>query len=310
MRESREEFQGAKANEAMTSVLRALDEGRLEQSLVDTEFAQGDEENARKLGAVLTSLNDQVSVRQRVEALLRHDADAGKDAVLLAALVWTDPRCRRSLVDALARADEFPDQHLLPYELAVLLTASNECLGALRASHWKAFVAGLEKSFERALAQYVADVALRIPGANHQQAEDIAQEVMTDLFKLDEPPVVKWKYVQTIARRRWVDRHRRAGERNEQVASDGAGPEAIVNPDVQHLLAIREQVLIGLRALAPEERSDFEKHYFDGMTKPEIARETGREVARVGASLRRARQKFREALPALSSDAGEEEGSA
>lgn len=128
-------------------------------------------------------------------------------------------------------------------------------------------------------------------------AEDAAQEIFVDLWahggRYDPSRASEETFVAMVARRRLIDRHRRAGRRPEiaplALVEDAAGSGApAVEVAAEASLAAR--AMSGLR---PEQREVLRLSLAEGLTHDEIAERTGMPLGTVKAHARRGLQRIR-----------------
>lgn len=153
-------------------------------------------------------------------------------------------------------------------------------------------------------------------GVRPADADDAVQEVFIDLWKSAErydPAIASEKtFVATIARRRLIDRQRRAGRRPEEaelppaeVLAADAG-QRVEAPEIE----ARAELSLAGRALArlrPEERRALLLNVYHGYSHSQIADRTGLPLGTVKTYVRRGLIRVRELLDQT---AGESAGGA
>jgi len=123
--------------------------------------------------------------------------------------------------------------------------------------------------------------------------DDVVQEILVDVWRsaarFDPALGTEATFVATIARRRIIDRQRRAGklrtvelpEEDVLVAEPDAGPAAADTRDDARFAAL------ALEQLKPEQRRVILLAVFEGLTHQEIAASTGMPLGTVKSHLRR-----------------------
>jgi RNA polymerase sigma-70 factor (ECF subfamily) len=141
--------------------------------------------------------------------------------------------------------------------------------------------------------------AVRACGGDRAEAEDAAQEVFVDLWRsagrFDPERGSEATFVATVARRRLIDRRRRAGRRPGMKAL----PEGLEGPMLADPLEARDEAGRALEAFAslPEERRRVVRLAVEeGWTHREIAEATGLPLGTVKTHVRRGLMAVRAAL--------------
>lgn len=154
-------------------------------------------------------------------------------------------------------------------------------------------------------------LARRMTG-NASDAEDAVQEIFLDVWKSSgrfDPAVAgESTFITMIARRRLIDRRRRAGRRPQSEAL----PEQVPDTGTHHedKVAVSDEAAHAARALdqlRPEQKRVLELSIYEGLTHTEISEETGLPLGTVKTHARRGLIKVRELLAAASVEAGEGE---
>lgn len=144
----------------------------------------------------------------------------------------------------------------------------------------------------------VWSLACRFLG-NPVDAEDAVQDVFIELWKnagrYDPARSSEPTYVTMIARRRLIDRKRRAARAPapQPLADDPIGPEGTARVEIEDEAAKAEAVLAGLRA---DERRVIQMAVYQGLTHEQIAAETGLPVGTVKTHIRRGLIRVRERM--------------
>ncbi len=142
--------------------------------------------------------------------------------------------------------------------------------------------------------------------------EDLVQEVFVDIWRsaarYDDRIASEATFIATIARRRVIDRRRRAGRRIEQEVLDeefvpGAEDESLRMVDVADEAGIAAAVVGELPA---ERRHVLELSVVRGLTHREIAAETGMPLGTVKSHIRRGLAEVSDRLRARRSSFGAE----
>lgn len=127
---------------------------------------------------------------------------------------------------------------------------------------------------------------------NRSSAEDVVQEIFTDLWKMSKryDPAISSEctFIGMLARRRAIDFVRRESRRPQLEPLPEA--ESIPHATDEPSAAMRfdsEQVRAALRILSEETREIFSLHFDDGMTHSEIVEKTGLPLGTVKTRLRR-----------------------
>lgn len=134
---------------------------------------------------------------------------------------------------------------------------------------------------------------------NLTDAEDAVQDVFVELWKnagrYDPARSSEPTYVTMIARRRLIDRRRRAARApvTQTLADEPAGPPPSSRLEVEDEAAKAAAVLAGLR---PDERRVIQMAVYHGLTHEQIAAETGLPVGTVKTHIRRGLIRVRERL--------------
>ena len=134
---------------------------------------------------------------------------------------------------------------------------------------------------------------------NPTDAEDAVQDVFIELWKnasrYDPDRSSEPTYVTMIARRRLIDRKRRAGRAPaaQSLTDEPAGTAPPVRVEIEDDAAKAAAVLAELR---PDERRVIRMAVYDGCTHEEIAAATGLPVGTVKTHIRRGLLRVRERL--------------
>ena len=168
---------------------------------------------------------------------------------------------------------------------------------------------GVGSAMENCISKYgglVWSIARRYVKDRHS-AEDVVQEIFTDLWKnarrYDPSIATECTFIGMLARRRAIDFARK---QNRQPAMESL-PEPEALPEIQAsdkttVRCEREQVREAIKELPEETRNIFALHFDKGMTHPEIAEQTGIPIGTVKTRLRRGLIEVRNILRRL--DAG------
>jgi RNA polymerase sigma-70 factor (ECF subfamily) len=134
-------------------------------------------------------------------------------------------------------------------------------------------------------------------------AEDAVQDIFLDLWahgdRFDASRASPELFVAVIARRRLIDRRRKADRRPATAAlEDGAGrtPEAIVHDGGVETAAEASIAARAMAELRPEQREVLRLALAEGLTHDEIARRTGWPLGTVKAHARRGLLRIRQRL--------------
>lgn len=148
-------------------------------------------------------------------------------------------------------------------------------------------------------------------------AEDAVQEIFLDLWahggRYDRERASEEAFVALVARRRLIDRRRKAGRRpatapiEEAADSAGAGAEAVHagGAEIAAEAAIAVRAMDGLR---PEQREVLRLSIAEGLTHEEIATRTGLALGTVKAHARRGLLRIRRLLLGEEGEGGEDAG--
>jgi len=133
------------------------------------------------------------------------------------------------------------------------------------------------------------------------EAEDAVQEIFLDVWKSAErynPEVAsEATFIAMIARRRLIDRRRRASRRIEEEVGKEEIP-AFVQPNTQ-LVEISEEARLAVDALAslrPDQQNVLRMSVLQGMSHEKIAEATGLPLGTVKTHVRRGLIRIRELL--------------
>lgn len=133
--------------------------------------------------------------------------------------------------------------------------------------------------------------------ATRDEAEDAVQEIMLDLWKSAEryrPEVAsETTFVAMIARRRLIDRGRRARLAIAQSESDVPVPQTVSGFEELEDAAI---AMSALSTLGADNQQVIRMSIVNGMSHDEIARATGMPIGSVKTCIRRGLLKVREAM--------------
>lgn len=137
-------------------------------------------------------------------------------------------------------------------------------------------------------------------GVRPADADDAVQEVVIDLWKSAgrfDPAIASEKtFVATIARRRLIDRQRRAGRRPEEAELPPA--DVLASDDDRRIETGVEASLAGraIARLRPEERRAVLLNVYHGWSHSQIADQTGLPLGTVKTYVRRGLIRVRELL--------------
>ncbi len=135
---------------------------------------------------------------------------------------------------------------------------------------------------------------------DHSEAEDLVQEVFTEIWKkagsFDPAIASESTFVGLIARRRAIDFLRRLGRRPdfESLAAVSSLPDP--SPQNSSIICDPETVKTTLAKLPDDTRQLFSLFFEDGFTHPEIAERTGLPLGTVKTRLRRGLVTLRDQL--------------
>jgi RNA polymerase sigma factor (sigma-70 family) len=162
--------------------------------------------------------------------------------------------------------------------------------------------AGDEAAVRACLDRYgglVWSLAVRML-ASQADAEDAVQEVFVDLWRnagrFDPAVASESTFVTLVARRRLIDRRRRAGRHPEalplpeSLPTAGGGLEAVESADEAR------RALAALQALPEAQREALRLAIWQGMTHEQVARTLGLPLGTAKAHLRRGLIRLRELL--------------
>lgn len=136
---------------------------------------------------------------------------------------------------------------------------------------------------------------------NLADAEDAVQDVFIDLWKnagrFDPGRAAEATYVTMIARRRLIDRKRKAGRTppSQPFGDEPAGPGGVARVEIEDEAAKAAAALAELR---DDERRVIRMAVYDGLTHEQIAAATGLPVGTVKTHIRRGLIRVRERLAA------------
>lgn len=156
----------------------------------------------------------------------------------------------------------------------------------------------------------VTAIASRAVSNSHDR-EDLVQEIFLDLWKasarFDPSKGSELTFVATIARRRVVDRLRKAQRTSAQLASETDVAEVALNPESNWSGAALVEGLDELNAvkqamtqLRPDERKVIEMSVLEGATQAEIAARMATPLGTVKTLARRGMMRLRELVAASS----------
>ena len=156
------------------------------------------------------------------------------------------------------------------------------------------------------LSRYSALVWSLCSGASNDphDVEDVVQDVFVDVWRSAEryDPAIASEatFIATIARRRVIDRRRRAGRRLdpeplEEELAPGEDDESLRQVDVADEAALANTVV---QELSPDRRRILELSVVRGMTHREIATATGMPLGTVKSHIRRGLAEVSERLRA------------
>jgi RNA polymerase sigma-70 factor (ECF subfamily) len=153
------------------------------------------------------------------------------------------------------------------------------------------------RGFYRQHLATVYGYSLRLCGGNRAEAEDLTQDAFVSLatrLQHGDREVLDVRWVLTVVRSRFIDRHRRRlrGQRALSVFGAVATDEHLDDHDD----AIDSGVLEHLDALEPQHRLVLIMRYVDGRSVPEIAAAIDRTVTATNSLLARARTELRERM--------------
>jgi len=167
----------------------------------------------------------------------------------------------------------------------------------------KRIAAGDRNAADECLDQYgglVWSLALRML-RNREDAEDVVQEVFIDIWKnagrFDESRSSETTFVAMIARRRIIDRIRRAGRRISADSLEDILAEPQSRDDRRVQVSVEaEQAAKALRSLKPEQQQVLQLSIVQGLSHQEIADATGMPLGTVKTHARRGILQAREIL--------------
>lgn len=142
--------------------------------------------------------------------------------------------------------------------------------------------------------------------SSHSSAEDIVQEVFTEIWKsaarFDPSKGSEITYIATIARRRAIDWVRRQNTTLTTVALPEHYDQLMVAKEPENnALSDHEEVASMVQTLPEQTRRLFELHFERGLTQEEIAQQTDMPLGTVKTLLRRGLLDIRSRLSRLSS---------
>lgn len=173
--------------------------------------------------------------------------------------------------------------------------------------------AGEEQAVAACLETYgglIWSVARRL-SLGPADAEDAVQEIFIDLWRsaarFDPAVASEAAFVTMLARRRAIDRRRRAQRRPQAELISESLPEDTDGPDAVAALADEaDAARRALEQLRPEPRRVIELAVWHGLTHTEIAERLDMPLGTVKTHARRGLQKVREALAAGNRSSGSE----
>lgn len=167
---------------------------------------------------------------------------------------------------------------------------------------------GIGSAMETCISKYgglVWSIARRYV-KDHSSAEDVVQEIFTDLWKnarkYDPAIATECTFIGMLARRRAIDFARK--QNRQPVMEPLPEPEALPESTEGSQSAVRcerEQVRQAINELPDETQKIFALHFDKGMTHPEIADQTGLPIGTVKTRLRRGIIEVRNILRRLDS---------
>jgi RNA polymerase sigma factor (sigma-70 family) len=176
---------------------------------------------------------------------------------------------------------------------------------ALQPSFLPSIAAGDEAAFQGCLDTYgglVWSIARRLCG-DRGEAEDAVQEVFVEIWKsagrYDAAKASEQAFIAMIARRRVIDRRRRA-QRREPATDLTEAIECSAQP-VEERAELRDeaaQAAAALSELRPEQRQVLELSIYRGLTHAQISAATGMPLGTVKTHARRGLIRVRELLEA------------
>ena len=146
-------------------------------------------------------------------------------------------------------------------------------------------------------------------------AEDAVQEIFLDLWahgsRYDQTKASEEAFVAVVARRRLIDRRRRARSRPamdsiEDVSEAGGSAGEAVHPSDAETAAEAAIAVRAMEGLRPEQREVLRLSVAEGLTHEEIAGRTGLPLGTVKAHARRGLMRIRRLLLGEELEAGEE----
>jgi RNA polymerase sigma factor (sigma-70 family) len=136
--------------------------------------------------------------------------------------------------------------------------------------------------------------------ANASEAEDLVQEIFTEIWKkagfYNPRTASEATFIALVARRRTIDHLRRIGRRPELEPLEAADSLPAEAPPAASPGCDPEAVRSSVAALPEDTRELFRMHFEDGFTHPEIAEKTGLPLGTVKTRLRRGLIMLREQL--------------
>jgi RNA polymerase sigma-70 factor (ECF subfamily) len=143
--------------------------------------------------------------------------------------------------------------------------------------------------------------------SNLTDAEDAVQEVFIDLWKsaarYDASIASETTFIAMIARRRLIDRRRKAGRQMDVAAlpEESAIP-GTADADRLEICEEAQKAREGLKQLRTDERRVLELSIYDGLTQAQIAEQTDLPLGTVKTHARRGLIRLRQALGENASD--------
>lgn len=178
---------------------------------------------------------------------------------------------------------------------------STDSMGALLAASARGDRAAFSRLYDLTNPRVYGLVRRVIRDANY--AEEVVQEAylqywqQASSYRADRGSVITW--MMTIAHRRAIDRVRTEDLQRRRVTEAGIAQSSVAEPLPLEVVVDREEaqsVRTCLDGLTQLQRSSIEMSYFNGMTYPEVAAETGTPLPTIKSRIRDGLRRLRDCL--------------